>query len=150
MEKSKEMMKKVLEKLVAITDEDNFRRDILSMLDNDYECEQFLRLMDKYDVQIQDNVAIIAIIIGEVATKSKRKGDYLKDIDRSIEPALLDKNLDADENDEEEDLEDIDFYETVKDAAGGDTTAKWNLVNYIALGFPRHPPYTSSGPSSSL
>lgn len=135
MEKSKEMVEKVLEKMVAITDEDNFRRDILSMLDNDYECEHFLRLMDKYDVQIQDNVAIIAIIIGEVAKKSKRKGDYLKDIDRSIEPALLDKNLDADENDEDDDLEDIDFYETVKDAAGGDTTAKWNLVNYIALGY---------------
>lgn len=160
MEKNREMMDRVLDKLEEVLDEKNFQRTILSVLKNDYECEQLLRLIDEYDVRTPDNVLILTILIGEARDKAQWKGEYLKDIDDDFENAMLDEDTydyddyddddeeDYDEEDEdyeEEDDEDnaekaflkriysLDFRQTVEDARNGETKAKWNLVNYIAV-----------------
>ena len=91
MKKSKTMMKKVMTKLETIYEEEDFLTAILSSMKNDYECEHLLRLIDKYEVQIPDNVLIIAVIISNTAEETNREGDYLKDIDDIIEGALLEE-----------------------------------------------------------
>ena len=156
--KSKEMMASVLEKVERICDEEDFLAAISSVLKTDYECEHFLRLIDKYDVQIPDNVLIIAVLICKAGDKAQRMGNYLKDIDSEIENALLDEGTDEydddddEEYDEDEDYDDdegeeegdaesaflkrlyeLDFRQTVEDANNGDVKAKWDLVNYIAV-----------------
>lgn len=145
MKKSNEKSNAVLDKLEEIYDEEDFQTVILSTLKNDYECEHLLRLIDKFDIQTPDNVLIATVIIDEVAAKKERKGDYLKNIGDCIERALLDENGSGygekdyykEDKDfkEENDLSDIDFYKTVEDAENGDTGAKWNLVNSIAVGY---------------
>lgn len=91
MKKSKMMMKKIMTKLETIYEEEDFLTVILSSMKNDYECEHLLRLIDKNEVQIPDNVLIIAVIISNTAEETNRKGDYLKDIDDIIEGALLEE-----------------------------------------------------------
>ena len=91
MKKSKPMKKKVLTKLETIYDEEDFLAAILSSMKNDDECEHLLRLIDKYEVRIPDNVLIIAVIISNVAENKHRKKDYLKNIDDKIEGALLEE-----------------------------------------------------------
>ncbi len=91
MKKSKTMMKKVLTKLEAIYGEEDFLVAILCSMKNDYECGHLLRLIDKYEVRIPDNVLIIAVIISNTSEKTHRKDDYLKNIDDVIEGALLEE-----------------------------------------------------------
>ena len=91
MKKSKTMMKKVMSKLETIYEEEDFLTAILGSMKNNYECEHLLRLIDKYEVQIPDNVLIIAVIISNTAEETNREGDYLKDIDDIIEGALLEE-----------------------------------------------------------
>ena len=91
MKKSKTMMKRVLTKLETIYEEEDFLATILGSMKNDYECEHRLRLIDKYEVRIPDNVLIIAVIISNTAEETNREGDYLKDIDDIIEGALLEE-----------------------------------------------------------
>ena len=98
MNKSKEMIKKVVEELKEIYDEEDFLKAISSALKNDYECEHFLRLINKYIVHTPDNSLIIALLISEAGEKAKRKGDYLKDIDTKIEGALLEETPEAEDN----------------------------------------------------
>ena len=91
MKKSKTMMKKVMTKLETIYEEEDFLTAILGSMKNNYECEYLLRLIDKYEVRIPDNVLIIAVIISNTAEETNREGDYLKDIDDKIEGALLEE-----------------------------------------------------------
>ena len=91
MKKSKTMMKRVLTKLETIYEEEDFLATILGSMKNDYECEHLLRLIDKYEVRIPDNVLIIAVIISNTGIKTHRKNDYLKNIDDIIEGALLEE-----------------------------------------------------------
>ncbi len=91
MKKSKTMMKKIMTKLETIYEEEDFLTAILSSMKNDYECEHLLRLIDKYEVQIPDNVLIIAVIISNTAEETNREGNYLEDIDDIIEGALLEE-----------------------------------------------------------
>lgn len=91
MKKSKTMMKKVMTKLETIYEEEDFLTAILDSMKNNYECEHLLRLIDKYEVQIPDNILIIAVIISNTAEETNREGDYLKDIDDIIEGALLEE-----------------------------------------------------------
>ena len=91
MKKSKTMMKKVMTKLEIIYEEEDFLTAILDSMKNNYECEHLLRLIDKYEVQIPDNVLIIAVIISNTAEETNREGDYLRDIDDIIEGALLEE-----------------------------------------------------------
>ena len=90
--KSMEMTDRILDRLEEICDDEDFLTGVLSVLKNDYECEHLLRLIDEYDVQIPDNVLIIAVLIGEAGDKAQRIGDYLKDIDNEIEDAILDED----------------------------------------------------------
>ena len=146
MRKSKNMTTRVYDRLVDIYDEEDFLTGMLSALKNDYECEQLLRLLDKYEVQTPDNVLILTVLISNAGKEAKWKGGYLKDIDRVVESAILDEN--AANNDEDEDeaeneitaeeafmerINSIDFQQTVKAAKNGDISAMWNLVNYIAV-----------------
>ena len=91
MKKSKTMMKKVMSKLETIYEEEDFLTAILGSMKNNYECEHLLRLIDKYEVQIPDNVLIIAVIISNTAEETNREGNYLEDIDDIIEGALLEE-----------------------------------------------------------
>jgi len=91
MKKSKTMMKKVMTKLETIYEEEDFLTAILDSMKNNYECEHLLQLIDKYEVQIPENVLIIAVIISNTAEETNREGDYLKDIDDIIEGALLEE-----------------------------------------------------------
>ena len=95
MKKSKTMMKRVLTKLETIYEEEDFLATILGSMKNDYECEHLLRLIDKYEVRIPDNVLIIAVIISNTGIKTHRKNDYLKNIDDIIEGALLEEAADT-------------------------------------------------------
>ena len=146
MRKSKNMTTRVYDRLVDIYDEEDFLTGMLSALKNDYECEQLLRLLDKYEVQTPDNVLILTVLISNAGKEAKWKGEYLKDIDRVVESAILDEN--AANNDEDEDeaeneitaeeafmerINSIDFQQTVKAAKNGDISAMWDLVNYIAV-----------------
>ena len=141
--KSKEMTDRILDRIEEICDDEDFLTSVLSNLKNDYECEHLLRLIDEFDVQIPDNVLIIAVLIGKAGDKVQRTGDYLKDIDNEIEDAILDEDdKDCDEDGEEVDdagsaflqrLDSLDFRQTVKDANIGDIRAKWDLINYIAV-----------------
>ena len=146
MRKSKNMTARVYNKLVDIYDEEDFLTAMMSALKNDYECEQLLRLLDKYDIQTPDNVLIITVLISNAGTEAKRKGEYLKDIDTAVESALLDESAvdsgeDKDEADNEiaaeeafiERINSIDFHQTMEAAKNGDISAKWDLVNYIAV-----------------
>ena len=146
MKKSKKMTTRVYNKLKDIYNEDDFLTGMMSALKNDYECEQLLRLIDKYDVQTPDNVLILTVLISNAGTEAKHKGEYLKDIDTAVESALLDENAgisdeDEDEADNEiaaeeafmERINSIDFHQTVEDAKNGDINAMWDLVNYIAV-----------------
>ena len=92
MKKSKTMMKKVMTKLETIYEEEDFLTAILGSMKNNYECEHLLRLIDKYEVQIPDNVLIIAVIISNTAKETNREGNYLEDIDDIIEGALLEES----------------------------------------------------------
>ena len=146
MRKSKNMTTRVYDRLVDIYDEEDFLTGMLSALKNDYECEQLLRLLDKYEVQTPDNVLILTVLISNAGKEAKWKGEYLKDIDRAVESAILDENAadtDTDEDEAEneitaeeafmERINSIDFQQTVKAAKNGDTSAMWDLVNYIAV-----------------
>ena len=146
MKKSKKMTTKVYDRLVDIYDEEDFLTGMLSALKNDYECEQLLRLLDKYDIQTPDNVLILTVLISNAGKEAKRKGEYLKDIDTAVESAILDESAadtDADEDEavnefaaEEafmERINSIDFHQTLEAAKNGDISAMWNLVNYIAV-----------------
>ena len=146
MKKSKKMTGRVYDRLKEIYNEEDFLTAMMSALKNDYECEQLLRLLDKFAVQNPDNVLIIILLISNAGTEAKWKGEYLKDIDTAIENALLDESAaesaeDKDEVDNEADAEEvfiqrinsIDFHQTVEDAKNGDITAMWDLVNYIAV-----------------
>ena len=84
-------MKKVMSKLETIYEEEDFLTAILGSMKNNYECEHLLRLIDKYEVQIPDNVLIIAVIISNTAEETNREGNYLEDIDDIIEGALLEE-----------------------------------------------------------
>ena len=95
MKKTKKMTEKVVEVIEKIYDEDDFLAVMPAALQNDYECEHFLRLVKKYNVQTPDNVLIIIVIICEAGEKTKRKGDYLKDIDTKIEGALLEESTET-------------------------------------------------------
>ena len=95
MKKSKTMMKRVLTKLETIYEEEDFLAVILGSMKNDYECEHLLRLIDKFEVRIPDNVLIIAVIISNTGIKTHRKNDYLKNIDDIIEGALLEESVDT-------------------------------------------------------
>ena len=91
MKKSKTMMKKVMTKLETIYEEEDFLTAILGSMKNNYECEHLLRLIEKYEVRIPDNVLIIAVIISNTAEEKNREGNYLEDIDDIIEGALLEE-----------------------------------------------------------
>ena len=91
MKKSITMMKKVTTKLETIYEEEDFLTVILGSMKNDYECGHLLRLIDKYEVRISDNILIIAVIISNTAEETNREGDYLKNIDDIIEGALLEE-----------------------------------------------------------
>ncbi len=91
MKKSKTMMKKVMSKLETIYEEEDFLTAILGSMKNNYECEHLLRLIEKYEVRIPDNVLIIAVIISNTAEETNREGNYLEDIDDIIEGALLEE-----------------------------------------------------------
>ncbi len=91
MKKSKTMMKKVMTKLETIYEEEDFLTAILGSMKNNYECEHLLRLIEKYEVRIPDNVLIIAVIISNTAEETNREGNYLEDIDDIIEGALLEE-----------------------------------------------------------
>ena len=91
MKKSKTMMKKVMSKLETIYEEEDFLTAILGSMKNNYECEHLLRLIEKYEVRIPDNVLIIAVIISDTAEETNREGNYLEDIDDIIEGALLEE-----------------------------------------------------------
>ena len=91
MKKSKTMMKKVTSKLETIYEEEDFLTAILGSMKNNYECEHLLRLIEKYEVRIPDNVLIIAVIISNTAEETNREGNYLEDIDDIIEGALLEE-----------------------------------------------------------
>nr|MCR4556910.1 hypothetical protein [Saccharofermentans sp.] len=151
MEKTEEMIEKVLNKLDEIYDEEDFLTAIMSVLKNDYECEHLLRLIDEYNVQTPDNVLIIALLISKAGDKTQRIGDYLKDIDSDVDKAILDEDTyeyeddededdgydedeEEDDYDEEEDnaeraflkrMNSLDFRQTVEDAKNGDIKAKW-------------------------
>ena len=92
MKKSKTMMKKVMTKLETIYEEEDFLTAILGSMKNNYECEHLLRLIEKYEVRIPDNVLIIAVIISNTAEETNREGNYLEDIDDIIEGALLEES----------------------------------------------------------
>ena len=92
MKKSKTMMKKVMTKLETIYEEEDFLTAILGSMINNYECEHLLRLIEKYEVRIPDNVLIIAVIISNTAKETNREGNYLEDIDDIIEGALLEES----------------------------------------------------------
>ena len=94
MKKSKQMKGRVRERLVEIYNEEDFVTAILSALKNDYDCENLLRLIDKYNVRTPDNVLIMTVIISNMGIRAKYKGDYLKDIDDTIEHALLEEGED--------------------------------------------------------
>ena len=94
MKKSKQMKDRVRDKLEEIFNEEDFVTAILSALKNDYDCENLLRLIDKYNVRTPDNVLIMTVIISNTGIRAKYKGDYLKDIDDTVEKALLDESED--------------------------------------------------------
>ena len=85
-------MKKVMTKLETIYEEEDFLTAILGSMKNNYECEHLLRLIEKYEVRIPDNVLIIAVIISNTAEETNREGNYLEDIDDIIEGALLEES----------------------------------------------------------
>lgn len=94
MKKSKQMKDRVRDKLEEIFNEEDFVSAMLAALKNDYDCENLLRLIDKYNVQTPDNVLIMTVIISNTAAEAKYKGDYLKDIDDTIDGALLEEGGD--------------------------------------------------------
>jgi hypothetical protein len=80
-----------MSKLETIYEEEDFLTAILGSMKNNYECEHLLRLIEKYEVRIPDNVLIIAVIISNTAEETNREGNYLEDIDDIIEGALLEE-----------------------------------------------------------
>ena len=94
MKKSKQMKDRVRGKLEEIFNEEDFVSAMLAALKNDYDCENLLRLIDKYNVGTPDNVLIMTVIISNTAAEANYKGDYLKDIDDTIDSALLEEGGD--------------------------------------------------------
>ena len=94
MKKSKQMKDRVRGKLEEIFNEEDFVSAMLAALKNDYDCENLLRLIDKFHVRTPDNVLIMTVIISNMGIRAKYKGDYLKDIDDTIEHALLEEGED--------------------------------------------------------